>query len=97
MKKRYWFLSIAVGLTIVAFTPPADRYFEIARNMEIFASLFKVTNDLYVDEVSPTKMMHDGVDAMLNSLDPYTNYFSEDQVEDFRIINTGEYGGIGAL
>ncbi|MBS1553852.1 MAG: S41 family peptidase [Bacteroidetes bacterium] len=97
MKKRYWFLSIAVGLAIVAFTPPADRYFEIARNMEIFASLFKVTNDLYVDEVSPTKMMHDGVDAMLNSLDPYTNYFSEDQVEDFRIINTGEYGGIGAL
>lgn len=97
MKKKYWFLSIAVGLTIVAFTPPADRYFEIARNMEIFASLFKVTNDLYVDEVSPTKMMHDGVDAMLNSLDPYTNYFSEDQVEDFRIINTGEYGGIGAL
>lgn len=97
MKKRYWLLSIAVGLAIVAFTPPADRYFEIARNMEIFASLFKVTNDLYVDEVSPTKMMHDGVDAMLNSLDPYTNYFSEDQVEDFRIINTGEYGGIGAL
>lgn len=97
MKKRYWFLSIAVGLAIVAFTPPADRYFEIARNMEIFASLFKVTNDLYVDEVSPTKMMHDGMDAMLNSLDPYTNYFSEDQVEDFRIINTGEYGGIGAL
>ncbi|MFN7603833.1 MAG: hypothetical protein ACK5R0_20780 [Bacteroidota bacterium] len=45
MKKRYWFLSIAVGLAIVAFTPPADRYFEIARNMEIFASLFKVTND----------------------------------------------------
>lgn len=90
-------MSIAVCLTIVAFTPPADRYFEIARNMEIFASLFKVTNDLYVDEVSPTKMMHDGVDAMLNSLDPYTNYFSEDQVEDFRIINTGEYGGIGAL
>lgn len=97
MKKRYWLLSIAVGLAIVAFTPPADRYFEIARNMEIFASLFKVTNDLYVDEVSPTKMMHDGMDAMLNSLDPYTNYFSEDQVEDFRIINTGEYGGIGAL
>ncbi|MFM8911765.1 MAG: S41 family peptidase [Flammeovirgaceae bacterium] len=97
MKKRYWLLSIVVGLTIFAFTPPADRYFEIARNMEIFASLFKVTNELYVDEVSPTKMMHDGLDAMLNSLDPYTNYFSEDQVEDFRIINTGEYGGIGAL
>lgn len=90
-------MSIAVGLTIFAFTPPADRYFEIARHMEIFASLFKVTNELYVDEVSPTKMMHDGMDAMLNSLDPYTNYFSEDQVEDFRIVNTGEYGGIGAL
>lgn len=88
---------MAAGLTIFAFTPPADRYFEIAKNMEIFASLFRATNDLYVDEVSPNKLMHDGIDAMLNSLDPYTNYFSEDQVEDFRIINTGEYGGIGAL
>jgi carboxyl-terminal processing protease len=96
-KKRYWFLSIALGVTIFAFAPPADRYFEIAKNLEIFASLFKTINELYVDDVSPTKVMHDGIDAMLNSLDPYTNYFSEDQVEDFRIINTGEYGGIGAL
>ncbi len=97
IRKRYWILLMAAGLTIFAFTPPADRYFEIAKNMEIFASLFRATNDLYVDEVSPNKLMHDGIDAMLNSLDPYTNYFSEDQVEDFRIINTGEYGGIGAL
>jgi carboxyl-terminal processing protease len=49
-----------------------------------------------VDDVSPTKMVHTGIDQMLNSLDPYTNYISEDQVEDFRTQNTGQYGGIGA-
>jgi carboxyl-terminal processing protease len=97
MKKRYWVALTVTGLILVSFTPPADRFFEIAKNFEIFASLFRATTDLYVDEVSPSKMMHDGMDAMLNSLDPYTNYISEDQVEDFRTLNTGQYGGIGAL
>jgi carboxyl-terminal processing protease len=97
MKKRYLFLLSIVGLVVVSFTPPAERYFEIAKNLDVFASLFKEVNNLYVDEVSPTKMMHTGIDQMLNSLDPYTNYISEDQVEDYRTMNTGQYGGIGAL
>ena len=97
LKKRYWIFILVVGCVVFAFTPPADRYFEIAKNLEIFASIYKNTNELYVDEVSPTKMMHNSLDAMLNSLDPYTNYISEDQVEDFRTMNTGQYGGIGAL
>lgn len=98
MRKRYWIPVVFIaGLTSLAFTPPAERYFEIAKNLDIFASLFKEVNNLYVDEVSPTKMVHTGIDAMLNSLDPYTNYISEDQVEDYRTLNTGQYGGIGAL
>lgn len=89
-------LFVFAGLTLFSFTPPAERYFEIAKNLDIFASLFKEVNALYVDEVNPNKMMRTGIDAMLNSLDPYTNYISEDEVEDYRTLNTGQYGGIGA-
>ncbi|MBL7875199.1 MAG: S41 family peptidase, partial [Cyclobacteriaceae bacterium] len=73
------------------------RYFEIAKNLDIFASLFKEVNALYVDEINPNKAIRTGIDAMLNSLDPYTNYISEDEVEDYRTLNTGQYGGIGAV
>lgn len=98
MKKIIWVVLIAgASMAIFSFTNPAQRYFEIAKNLDIFASLFKEVNNLYVEEVSPTKMVHTGIDAMLNSLDPYTNYISEDQVEDYRTLNTGQYGGIGAL
>ena len=97
MKKRYIILSIVALLTLASFTPPAERFFEIAKNLDIFASLFKEVNALYVDEVNPNQLMRVGIDAMLNSLDPYTNYISEDEVEDYRTMNTGQYGGIGAL
>jgi carboxyl-terminal processing protease len=101
IKKRKRILSLAALLTIViaamAFTRPADRYFEIAKNLDIFATLFKEVNALYVDDVNPNKLVRTGIDAMLNSLDPYTNYIPEDEVEDFRTINTGQYGGIGAV
>jgi carboxyl-terminal processing protease len=98
MKKRKIIgLGLLLACMLLAFTRPAERYFEIAKNLDIFASLFKEVNNLYVDEISPTKMVHTGIDAMLTSLDPYTNYISEDQVEDFRTLNTGQYGGIGAL
>ncbi len=97
MKKRYLLLAFVTTLALVSFTPPAERYFEIAKNLDIFASLFKEVNALYVDEVNPNQLMRVGIDAMLNSLDPYTNFISEDEVEDYRTLNTGQYGGIGAL
>lgn len=98
MKKRIAVLLIVVaGFTALSFTPPAERYFEIAKNLDIFASLYKEVNGLYVDEVNPNKLIRTGIDAMLNSLDPYTNYVPEDEVEDFRAQNTGQYGGIGAV
>lgn len=97
-KKRVWIsAAVVVGLIGMSFTKPADRYFEIAKNLDIFATLFKEVNALYVDEVNPNKTVRIGIDAMLNSLDPYTNYIPEDEVENFRTINTGQYGGIGAI
>jgi carboxyl-terminal processing protease len=97
MKRKAFFILLGLILvTTVAFSP-SERYFEIAKNLDIFASLFKEVNSLYVDEVNPNKLMRTGIDAMLSSLDPYTNYISEDEVEDYRTMNTGQYGGIGAV
>lgn len=90
-------LVVVCGVVGFSFTPPAERYFEIAKNLDIFASLFKEVNALYVDEINPNKTIRTGIDAMLNSLDPYTNFISEDEVEDYRTLNTGQYGGIGAV
>jgi carboxyl-terminal processing protease len=98
MKKRILYpVLLVITLGALSFTKPAERYFEIAKNLDIFATLFKEVNALYVDEVNPNTLVRTGIDAMLQSLDPYTNYIPEDEVEDFRTINTGQYGGIGAI
>lgn len=99
MKRKRFIIPVVVivALAALSFTPPADRYFEIAKNLDIFATLFKEVNALYVDDVNPNKLVRTGIDAMLISLDPYTNYIPEDEVEDFRTLNTGQYGGIGAV
>ena len=72
------------------------KYFEISKNIEIFTNLYKEINTYYVDEVDPAKLMRTGVDAMLESLDPYTNYISESEIEGFRYMTEGKYNGIGA-
>lgn len=84
-------------LGLFSFKTDSERYFEIAKNLDVFATLFKEVNTFYVDDVPPAKMMRTGIDAMLKSLDPYTNYIPEDDIEDFRTMTTGQYGGIGAL
>ncbi|MBN3035909.1 MAG: S41 family peptidase [Bacteroidales bacterium] len=71
--------------------------FEIAKNLDIFATLFKEVNSNYVEEVQPGELMKTGIDAMLKSLDPFTVFIPESEVEDYKIITTGQYGGIGAL
>lgn len=97
MKRRFFVFGLpVVALVIFSFTPASDRYFEIARNLDIFATLFKEVNASYVDEVNPNTLIKTGIDAMLESLDPYTNYIPEEMVEDYRTLNTGQYGGIGA-
>lgn len=95
--------GISLGLlplsvfALFAFNGPGDQYFAIAKNLDIFATLFKEVNTYYVDEVNPNKLVKVGIDAMLNSLDPYTNYIPEDDIEDYRTMTTGQYGGIGAV
>lgn len=80
-----------------AFREPAEKYFEVAKSLDIFATLFKEVNAYYVDEVEPEKLVRKGIDAMLESLDPYTDYISEEEMESFRISTTGQYGGVGAM
>jgi carboxyl-terminal processing protease len=97
-RKIKW--PLFVSLMIIAgfaFRSPAEKYFEIAKSLDIFATLFKEVNAYYVDEVEPQKLIRKGIDGMLESLDPYTNYIPEDELETFRISTTGQYGGIGAL
>lgn len=97
MKRRLFVFGLpVVALIIFSFTPASERYFEIAKNLDIFATLFKEVNAAYVDDVNPSTLMKTGIDAMLESLDPYTNYIPEEMVEDYRTLNTGQYGGIGA-
>ena len=72
-------------------------YFEISKNLDVFNSLYKELNVRYVDGTKPGQLMKTGIDAMLNSLDPYTVYYTENDIEDYRYMTTGQYGGIGAL
>jgi len=91
---------VVLGFVLVAgiaLRKPAEKYFDIAKSLDIFATLFKEVNAYYVDEVEPEKLIRKGIDGMLESLDPYTDYISEDELESFRISTTGQYGGIGAL
>jgi len=98
-KKTVAGLLLGSAALLVSFRSASDneRYFEIAKNLDIFATLFKEVNTYYVDEVTPAKLVKTGIDAMLKSLDPYTNYIPEDDIEDFRTMTTGQYGGIGAV
>ncbi|CAN5582589.1 S41 family peptidase [soil metagenome] len=74
-----------------------DDYFEISKNLDIFSSAFREVNMYYVDSIEPGKLMKKGIDAMLGTLDPYTNFIPESEIEDYRFMTTGQYGGIGAL
>jgi carboxyl-terminal processing protease len=75
----------------------SDNYFEISKNLEIFTTLYRELNIYYVDETNPGELMKTGIDAMLKSLDPYTNFIPESDMEDYRFMTTGQYGGIGSL
>jgi carboxyl-terminal processing protease len=98
LASRKWLVVIGLGVLFVAANPKTDhgKYFEISKNIEIFTSLYKELNTHYVDDLDPSKLMRTGVDAMLNSLDPYTNYYSEAEIEGWRALTEGKYNGIGA-
>ena len=75
----------------------SQDYFEVSKNLDIFNTLYRELNIAYVDETKPGQLMKTGIEAMLASLDPYTNYYTENDIEDYRYMTTGEYGGIGAV
>ncbi|WP_288373855.1 S41 family peptidase [uncultured Algoriphagus sp.] len=81
----------------VAFTVKNDKLFAIAKNIDIFATLVRELDSYYVDEIDPDELVTVGIQAMLDELDPYTEYIPEEESEDFRMMTTGEYGGVGAL
>ncbi len=94
--KHVYLLSLMLVVAGFLFAFNNTNYFEIAKNLDIFASLYKEVNTYYVNDIEPGKFMKKGIDAMLESLDPYTNFITEDDIENYRFQSTGKYGGIGA-
>ena len=93
-KVKIFIISVVVLISSFSFT---DSYFEIAKNLDIFTTVYRELNNYYVDETDPGKLMKTAIDKMLKSLDPYTNYIPESEIEDFQFMTTGQYGGIGAV
>lgn len=87
-------VTVVVAAGTYSFT---DDYFEVSKNLDIFSTLYREVNLYYVDGTDPGKLMKKGIDEMLNSLDPYTNYIPEAEIEDYRFMTTGQYGGVGSL
>ena len=100
MKTRN-FLFLTAGILILALGALSlksdDRNFEISKQLNIYASLFREANLFYVDEVDPGDLVTTSVNAMLKSLDPYTVFYPEANMEDVKLMTTGEYAGIGAV
>ena len=104
MKKiRYLRLIIVVAILITSvvsvsfLTTQETRDFRIAKNLDIFFTLFRELNTFYVDELNPDKLIKTGIDNMLKSLDPYTTYYPESESDEVTFMTTGKYGGIGSL
>ncbi|MGS2741354.1 S41 family peptidase [Sinomicrobium sp. M5D2P17] len=96
LKKRIVLPLIAVCMLFTA-TSFKNDFFEIAKQIEIFTTLFKELNMNYVDEINPARLMDGAIKEMLDNLDPYTVYMNEQDVEEYKIKNSGEYSGIGAV
>ena len=96
MKKRIFICAAAVLLLVTVSSFKTD-FFEIAKQIEIFTTLFKELNMNYVDETNPAELMDTAIKNMLEELDPYTVYMNEQDVEGYKIKNVGEHSGIGAL
>lgn len=96
-------VTVLLSLVILAilstgfFITQESRDFRIAKNLDIFFSLFRELNTFYVDDINPDKLIKSGIDNMLSTLDPYTVYFPETEAEEFTFMTTGKYGGIGSL
>ncbi len=96
MKKKVLYLILSL-VFISGIELRAQNDFEIAKNVDIFVSILKELNLKYADEITPGDLVKNAIDGMLNTLDPYSVYYPESQIEDYRIMTQGQYGGIGAL
>jgi carboxyl-terminal processing protease len=90
-------LILIIGISTGFLVTQETRDFKIAKNLDIFFSLFRELNTFYVDDIDPDKLIKSGMDNMLKTLDPYTVYFPESDADEFAIMTTGKYGGIGSL
>ena len=90
-------ILLALQLAVCNAQTPGDRSFELSKNLEIFSRLYQTLYVNYVDDVDPGATMKKAIDAMLASLDPYTVYYPESDMEDVKLQLLGQYGGIGAL
>lgn len=97
LMKLVLILPIFVLTTLVRSQEERPTDFEIYKNLELFELVYKTIDIEYVDETNPGHLMKVGIDAMLKELDPYTNYIPESLIEDYKLMTTGQYGGIGAL
>ena len=99
MRKRIKVIAVVLAMSVISIGSVGfvDNYFEISKNLDIFATLFRELNLYYVDETDPGKLIEEGIEGMLSSLDPYTTFIPESEMEDHRFAITGKYGGIGAL
>jgi carboxyl-terminal processing protease len=96
-KIKIFGVTVLIFSAFLAFRTPGEKYFEIAKSLDIFATLFKEVNAYYVDDVNPKKLVETGINKMLDQLDPYTDYIPEEDLEAFSIQTTGQYAGVGAL
>lgn len=96
MKKPFLIFLFTVSVAFCV-TAQTQNNFEISKNLDIYASLLRELNLNYVDEIDPSSLNKTAIETMLNGLDPYTVFIPESQVEDFQLMTTGEYGGIGSL
>ena len=96
LKKRYVLPAVLTGFLFVGVSFKQD-FFEIAKQIEIFTNVYKTVNQNYVDDLNPAQLMDKAIKSMLIEIDPYTNFFNEQDVIKFKINNTGEYTGIGAM
>ncbi len=89
-------ILIIAGISTGFLITQETRDFRIAKNLDIFFSLFRELNTFYVDEIDPDKLIKSGLDNMLKTLDPYTVYYPESESDEFTLMTTGKYGGIGS-
>ncbi len=95
--RKYFMGLLLMVSAFFAFTKPGDRFFEIAKNLDIYATVFKELSTYYVDEVDPKKSVETSIEALLKSFDPYTVYYPESEIDEFLQMTTGKYQGIGII